>query len=225
MSTCILYVWASHWHYSCRHFSSFSRNRTLKTNLISRVSCQKGPARHVYAWQIGPFWQDTLDMNTLLTHCQQHFANTSYLLYALCVDKVLFKCVVFRLQGLLKIRCICMIRYTWCIIYTYICIHTHTYIYYIYISISRVNYLHTSLGTRYVSIHGFDTKRDLTIRRLIGYWNWALMVALIWSQFGTSGSKTGEPGTSGSRRIGNKWLDATSVQMRTIPFPEFGVKL
>ena len=23
---------------------------------------QKGPTRHVYAWQIGPFWQDTLDV-------------------------------------------------------------------------------------------------------------------------------------------------------------------
>ena len=29
---------------------------------ISRVSCQKGPTRHAYAWQIGSFWQDTLDM-------------------------------------------------------------------------------------------------------------------------------------------------------------------
>ena len=34
---------------------------------ISRVSCQKGPtrhayARHAYAWQIGSFWQDTLDI-------------------------------------------------------------------------------------------------------------------------------------------------------------------
>ena len=26
------------------------------------VSCQNGPTRHAYAWQIGPFWQDTLDM-------------------------------------------------------------------------------------------------------------------------------------------------------------------
>ena len=24
--------------------------------LIPRVSCQKGPTRHAYAWQIGPFW-------------------------------------------------------------------------------------------------------------------------------------------------------------------------
>ena len=28
----------------------------------SRVSCQKGPTRHAYAWQIGPFWQDTLEL-------------------------------------------------------------------------------------------------------------------------------------------------------------------
>ena len=29
---------------------------------ISMVSCQKGPTHHAYAWQIGPFWQDTLDI-------------------------------------------------------------------------------------------------------------------------------------------------------------------
>ena len=28
--------------------------------LLSRVSCKKGLTRHAYAWQIGPFWQDTL---------------------------------------------------------------------------------------------------------------------------------------------------------------------
>ena len=28
---------------------------------ISMVSYQKGPTRHAYAWQIGPFCQDTLD--------------------------------------------------------------------------------------------------------------------------------------------------------------------
>ena len=26
------------------------------------VSCQKGPTRYAYGWQIGPFWQDTLDI-------------------------------------------------------------------------------------------------------------------------------------------------------------------
>ena len=29
----------------------------------SRVSCQKGPTRYAYAWQIGIFWQDTLGIN------------------------------------------------------------------------------------------------------------------------------------------------------------------
>ena len=29
---------------------------------ISMVSRQKGPYRHAYAWQIGPFWQETLDI-------------------------------------------------------------------------------------------------------------------------------------------------------------------
>ena len=36
--------------------------------LMSRYTChvddilQKGPTRNAYAWQIGPFWQDTLDV-------------------------------------------------------------------------------------------------------------------------------------------------------------------
>ena len=30
---------------------------------MSRVSCQKGPTRHAYPWQIGPFWWDTLDVD------------------------------------------------------------------------------------------------------------------------------------------------------------------
>ena len=30
---------------------------------ISMVSCQKGPTRIAYAWQIGPFGQDTIDMS------------------------------------------------------------------------------------------------------------------------------------------------------------------
>ena len=39
------------------------------------VSCQKGPTRHAYAWQIGPFWQDTLDMHT-----------TNAMLCSWCID-------------------------------------------------------------------------------------------------------------------------------------------
>ena len=34
----------------------------LHVYMISMVSCQKGPTRHAYAWQIGPFWKDTLDI-------------------------------------------------------------------------------------------------------------------------------------------------------------------
>ena len=30
---------------------------------MSMVSCQKGPTRHAYAWQIRPIWQDTLDVS------------------------------------------------------------------------------------------------------------------------------------------------------------------
>ena len=29
---------------------------------MSMVSCKKAPPRHAYAWRIGPFWQDTLDV-------------------------------------------------------------------------------------------------------------------------------------------------------------------
>ena len=36
----------------------------VTTSHISWVSCQKGPTRHAYAWQIGPFWHDTLDMTS-----------------------------------------------------------------------------------------------------------------------------------------------------------------
>ena len=36
--------------------------------MISRVSCQKGPTRDAYAWQIGPFWQDTFDIYDRKTH-------------------------------------------------------------------------------------------------------------------------------------------------------------
>ena len=33
--------------------------------LISRVFCQNSPTRHAYAWQVGPFWQGTLDMEAM----------------------------------------------------------------------------------------------------------------------------------------------------------------
>ena len=46
---------------------------------MSRVSCQKGPTRHAYAWQIRPFWQDTIDVSSALIkndlHCHYSFFN------------------------------------------------------------------------------------------------------------------------------------------------------
>ena len=41
---------------------------------MARVSCQKCPTRHAYAWQIGSFSQDTLD--ECITHW--HAAHVSY---------------------------------------------------------------------------------------------------------------------------------------------------
>ena len=32
------------------------------------VPCQTGPTRHACAWQIGPFWQDTLELWGVITH-------------------------------------------------------------------------------------------------------------------------------------------------------------
>ena len=39
--------------------------------VMSRVSCQKGPTCHAYAWQIGPFWQDTLDFHNGISYTGQ----------------------------------------------------------------------------------------------------------------------------------------------------------
>ena len=60
------------WHYTLydinmalvEHKSVLSSQYT-PIQEISRVSCQKGLTRHAYAWQIGPFWQDTLDMGCI----------------------------------------------------------------------------------------------------------------------------------------------------------------
>ena len=40
----------------------FKPGQSFKMQSNSMVSCQKGPTRHAYAWQIGPFWQDTLEL-------------------------------------------------------------------------------------------------------------------------------------------------------------------
>ena len=49
-----LFRWLMHWRYN-----------DVKTPLVFpyiNVSCQKGPTRHAYVWQIAPFWQDTLEL-------------------------------------------------------------------------------------------------------------------------------------------------------------------
>ena len=57
---------------------------------ISMVSCQKGPTSHAYAWQIGPFRQDTFDMqgsDLLITagvsskHCDDYKNGYAFLLF------------------------------------------------------------------------------------------------------------------------------------------------
>ena len=44
------------------------------------VSCQKGPTHHAYAWQIGPFWQDTLNI---------WFSWSVYVAHILCISQAL----------------------------------------------------------------------------------------------------------------------------------------
>ena len=41
------------------------------------VSCQKCPTRHAYAWQIGTFWQDTLNILSSEFQCTDIAAYSS----------------------------------------------------------------------------------------------------------------------------------------------------
>ena len=58
-------------------------SKTMLVRLVqhtSRVSSQKGPTRHAYAWQIGPFWQDTLklcDTQPQLVTCKKGMSSSS----------------------------------------------------------------------------------------------------------------------------------------------------
>ena len=49
-------------HENLRQEGNGISNFFQHTSHISRVSCQKGPSRHACAWQIGPCWQDTLNL-------------------------------------------------------------------------------------------------------------------------------------------------------------------
>ena len=59
-----------------------------------RVSCQKGPTRHAYAWQIGPFWQDTLDYN--ISDYDGPYWQTPHLLTGSCMHIGAYQSLLFR---------------------------------------------------------------------------------------------------------------------------------
>ena len=46
----------------CEDYHAVMVHPPVELFIKSRLSCQKGPTRHANAWQIGPFWQDTLEM-------------------------------------------------------------------------------------------------------------------------------------------------------------------
>ena len=71
-------VWEPYYHsiihlrlYLCNNISLRIGPRICFVLLCSAylVSCQKGPTHHAYAWQIGPFWQDTLDIIVVTDSC------------------------------------------------------------------------------------------------------------------------------------------------------------
>ena len=59
--------------YSSTHYNI---NGGWANSNISRVSCQKGPICHAWAWRVGPFWQDTLDM--ICYYALQSLKNWTY---------------------------------------------------------------------------------------------------------------------------------------------------
>ena len=48
------------------------------------VSCQKGPTRHAYAWQIGPFLMDTLEFKHNITMVFAWWLCTNKRNYSIC---------------------------------------------------------------------------------------------------------------------------------------------
>ena len=59
--------WANNWDAGVfrRHRAHCDVTVMLCASLFPKVSCQKGPTRHAYAWPIGPFWQDTLSLGLI----------------------------------------------------------------------------------------------------------------------------------------------------------------
>ena len=61
------------------------------------MSCQKGPTHHACAWQIGPFWQDTLGIcfSALIIHCFRQWI-VSYIVpisFSIDSDPILIWCL------------------------------------------------------------------------------------------------------------------------------------
>ena len=61
--------------HSDTHYKTTNKSKTpvhvlehASTKTRSMVSCQKGPTSHAYAWQLGPFWQDTLEIRKSVPH-------------------------------------------------------------------------------------------------------------------------------------------------------------
>ena len=78
---CIFYLYCI--PFCCIHIMYVFWFVSLRCTYISRGSCQKGPTCHACAWQIGPFWQDTLDMYVF--HSTHHCTHTfMYVLKTVC---------------------------------------------------------------------------------------------------------------------------------------------
>ena len=62
----------------------------------SMVYCQKGPTRHAYTWQTGPFWQDTLVFNFPTSSLGKHNLFSFYKYQ----QQLSLRCILF--QSVLK---------------------------------------------------------------------------------------------------------------------------
>ena len=91
-----------------------SRRRYVLALDISRVSCQKGPICHAWAWRVGPFRQDTIDIKVVIRwlpfrrwHFQLHFLQWK-IWYSI---KILLKCIA---KGLIDNKSSLVQVMAWC---------------------------------------------------------------------------------------------------------------
>ena len=78
------YVVSFDWFGSDKGQHKYSVDRPNQNGSVERTrfhtsmeSYQKGPTRHAYAWQIGPFWQDTLDITKMIEKIIKRTNNSS----------------------------------------------------------------------------------------------------------------------------------------------------